>query len=145
MNVGIIFYSKTGNTQSVIERLEDELLKNKHTVKIFSIEKVQSFEEIDTEKYDAFIFGTPVHAFSVPEPMKNFLNQIKTLKGKKLFFITTQAFPYEWMGGKRTIKQMKKICESKDGVICESGIINWFNSNKEEKIISVINRINKSL
>ncbi|BBE31630.1 hypothetical protein OSSY52_17710 [Tepiditoga spiralis] len=145
MNIGIVFYSKTGNTRSIIERLEKELKKNDHMVKVFSIKEDQSFEKIDIEKYDAFIFGTPVHAFSVSEPMKNYLNQISTLKDKKIFFIATQALPYEWMGGKRTIKQMKKICESKDGIICESGIINWPNSNRDKKIIKVINKLNKSL
>ena len=45
------------------------------------------------------------------------------------------------MGGNRAIGQMKKICESKGAEVSGSGIINWSKSNREQKIVEVVDRL----
>ena len=92
--------------------------------------------EVDT--YDALIFGAPVQAFALSPVMKRYLTQITSLENKKVACLVTQYFRYPWSGGNRAIRQMKKICESKGGEVCGSGIVNWSNLNRDQQIIGVI-------
>jgi len=153
MNIGIILYSQTGNTYSVSLKLKEKLITVGHSVDIERLKvlgEVRSgiknikFEKLpDTEPYDALVFGSPVQAFSLSSVMASYLTQIASLQGKKVAFLVTQFFPFPWMGGNRTVGQMKKICESKGAVICGAEIINWSNPSREKGITEVVEKISK--
>ena len=153
MKIGIIIYSQTGNTFSVAQKLQKKLITEGHLVDLEKIKVVGKvtprvknikFENLpDAGQYDALVFGSPVQAFSLSSPMSAYLAQVTSLEGKKVALLATQQFPYPWMGGNRTIGQMKKLCESKGAFVTGSGIINWSKSNREQRIVEVIDKLSK--
>ena len=153
MNIGIILYSQTGNTYSVSLKLKEKLITAEHSVDIERLKVVGEvrpgtkdirFETLpDIEPYDALVFGSPVQAFSLSSVMASYLTQIASLQGKKVAFLVTQYFPFPWMGGNRTVGQMKKICEPKGAVVCGVAIVNWSNPNREKRIIEVVEKLSK--
>jgi len=153
MKIGIILYSQTGNTYSVSLKLKEKLITAGHFVDIERLKVVGEmqpgtkdikFEKLpDAEPYDALVFGSPVQAFSLSSVMASYLTQIASLQGKKIAFLVTQFFPFPWMGGNRTVGQMKKICESKGADICGAAIVNWSNRSREKRITEVVEKLSK--
>jgi NAD(P)H dehydrogenase (quinone) len=144
VNIGIIVHSDTGNTYSVGQRILEALLREGHSVslkKVIAIDdkqkdirKIQLKTIPDVGEYDALIFGAPVRGFSLSPVLSAYLSQIPSLQGKKIECFVTQFFPYPWMGGNRAIKQMKDICQLKNGEVIETGIVNWSSKHRNEKI-----------
>jgi len=88
------------------------------------------------------IFGSPVHAFSLANAMKVYLEQIPSLQDKKIALFVTKNLPFEWTGGTRAIGQMKKICQYKGGIIMGTGIIIW-NKQRDKKIAEVVDKFSR--
>ncbi len=153
MKVGIIVHSYTGNTLSVAQRLKDQLVEANYLVELKQVtavdEKPSEAGNIqlktipDVNDYDGLIFGAPVRAFSLSPAMKAYLLQLPSLAGKKVGCFVTQHFRYKWMGGNRSIKQMKKICRDKGTDIWASGIINWSHPQREEQIAEAVESLLK--
>ena len=153
MNIGIIIYSETGNTYSVSQKLKEKIVKAGHSVNIERLKvigkvhpstKDVKFESLpDIEPYDALVFGSPVQAFSLSSAMTAYLSQIKSLLDKKVAFLVTQFFPFSWLGGNRTIGQMKKICESKGATICGAAVVNWSKPSREKQIAEMVEKLSK--
>ena len=153
MNIGIILYSETGNTYSVSQKLKEKIVKAGHSVNIERLKvigkvhpstKDVKFESLpDIEPYDALVFGSPVQAFSLSFAMTAYLSQIKSLLDKKVAFLVTQFFPFPWLGGNRTIGQMKKICESKGATICGAAVVNWSKPSREKQIAEMVEKLSK--
>lgn len=152
MKIGIIVHSYTGNTYEVAKKLEEKL---KDTGKDLEIQKVSlvggdepkgkdiKFENVpDIEKYDAVIFGSPVHAFSLSLAMKTYLEQLPSLENKKVALFVTKKLRFEWTGGTRAIGQMKKISQSKGGNVVGTGVIVW-NKDKDKKIAELAENFNR--
>jgi flavodoxin len=151
MKVGIIIHSHTGNTLSVAEKLKDTIAAKGHAVnleRVFAVNEdpsaqgpVELKDIPDVSSYDVLIFGAPVRGFSLTPAMKAYLAQLQALKGKKAGCFVTQQFPFAWMGGNRTIGQMKKACEAKGAVPFSTGIVNWGSKKREEKIANVLKQL----
>jgi len=151
MNIGMIVYSQTGNTHSVALKLQEKLSAAGHAV---TMERLQVVGEPrpgtkdvrletppDAGQYDALVFGSPVHAFSLSPAMTSYLEQVGSLQNKTVACLVTEAFPYPWLGGNRAIRQMKRICESKGATVCGSGIVNWMKSRRDQQITEVVDRL----
>ncbi len=149
-----IVHPHTGNTYSVAEKLQENLLRKGHSV---SIEKIialqdnqQDVQKIVLERipqisgYDALIFGAPVRGFSLSPVMKAYISQIPSLQQKKVVCYVTEFFPYPWMGGNQAITQMTKICEAKNTKIIATGIVNW-SRYRDKKIAVVVEEFSKLL
>lgn len=149
MKIGIIIHSYTGNTYEVARKLQNKLIESGNDVEIQRVSMVggdkPKNEDIvienppDVEKYDALIFGSPVHAFSLSKAMQTYLEQLPTLQNKKIALFVTKNLRFEWTGGTRAIGQMKKISQSKGGEIVGTGIIVW-NKNRDKKIGEIANK-----
>ncbi|HHR85911.1 MAG TPA: flavodoxin family protein [Candidatus Acetothermia bacterium] len=141
MKIGIIVYSRTGNTLSVAEKLKDKLTAAGHSAEIEQVRVAggrksgkRSFQletRPDVSRYDALVFGSAVEAFSLSPVMKSYLIGIDSLQGKLVACLVTQFFPYPWMGGNRAIRQMHELCESKGAMICGSAVVNWVKLRRE--------------
>ncbi|MGE5549694.1 MAG: flavodoxin family protein [Bacteroidota bacterium] len=148
MKIGIIVHSQTGNTYSVAQKLKEKLAAAGHAVDLERLKAVGEvkpgtkdvrFESLpDIGWYEALVFGAPVQGFSLAPAMASYLAQIGSLQGKKVACLVTQHLPHPWMGGNRTVGQMKRICEAKGAVFCGSGIVNWTNKRREQKIVEVV-------
>ena len=151
MNVGIIVYSQTGNTHSVGKRLGKKLEESGHFVKLEKMKLVgeykQGMKDVKFESlpdigiYDALVFGAPVEAFSLAGPMNRYLEQIPSLKGKKVACFVTKALPFKWTGGNRAISIMKRTCEKMGGVVLGTGIVIWREKRREERIRGIVERL----
>lgn len=152
MNIGIIVYSQTGNTYSVASKLNNKLSEKGHTVNIERIttmgkektpDKIQLQKVPDISIYDSLVLCGPVHAFSLCPALRSCLKQKPSFTGKKITGFVTMQLPYTWMGGKRAIAQMKKICISKGGKVYKTGIINWSKKDREKKIEEMTEEFSK--
>ena len=148
MNIGIIVYSQTGNTYAVAEIIKNELEAAGH---VTNIERVTitgdpqgSFQLVnipDAASYDALIFGSPVHAFSLARAMAEYLKQLPALQNKKTACFVTKHLPFGWTGGNRAITAMENICSEKGAKACESQIVIWAKSKREQSIRRCVKNI----
>ncbi len=153
MNIGIIIYSQTGNTNSVALKLKEKLSEAGHSVGIEQIEisgelgpRATNFQlktKPDVDKYDALVFGAPVQAFSLSPAMKSYLSQVASLKSKKVACFVTKHLPFYWTGGNQAVNKMEKICKSKDGEVCGSGMVIWSSKRREKKITDVVEKLSR--
>jgi flavodoxin len=145
MKIGIIVHSKTGNTYSVAEKLQEAISASGHDVSLLKVSAINDDEQDinkirldsmpDVSQYDALIFGAPVWAFSLSIVMRAYLSRIDSLSGKKAGCFVTQGLPFPWMGGKRSIRQFTEFCERKGAEVYATGIVNW---PKREKLIPLV-------
>lgn len=151
MKIGIIVFSQTGNTVSIGEKIYQKLLKLKYDTEFEQIKLVDNslprkepfkLNVIpSTDKYDIIILGSFVEAFQLSPVMKSYIDQINNLNNKKIICFVTQFFPYEWMGGKNSVNQMKKLCNNKNGNVIKTAVINWKNKNRINKSNKLIEEI----
>ncbi|MEZ4357996.1 MAG: flavodoxin domain-containing protein [Eubacteriales bacterium] len=144
MNVGIIVHSLTGHTYTLAEKLKEKLNEKGHSVTLEKINVVGKEDpqrrdfELDSPpklaSYDAVCFGAPVRGFSISPVLNAYLNQIEPLNGKKVACFVTKTLANNWTGGNRSIKQMKKLCDSKGGTVISTGILHWPKENADSKI-----------
>jgi len=92
-------------------------------------------------EYDALIFGAPVRGFSISPVISAYLNQLTSLKDKKVACFVTKQLNSNWTGGKRAITGMKQICESKDGVVVGTGVVFWKSKNRENEIEALVEKL----
>jgi len=139
----IVLYSKTGNTLGVAEKIKDVLKCDLEQVKAKSDEPNEMKPELvvipDITKHDHLIFATPVHGFSISRIMRAYLEQLPDLSGKTIDLFVTHLFPFAWMGGNSTLKQMRKIILSKNGSVRHMTSVNWKSKKKQQVIEDLIN------
>ncbi len=146
MNVGIVIYSQTGHTRSAAEGLEKALTAANHTAAILDVETAgeaappqpPAVKELPSlAGYDALVFGSPVHAFSLAPAMIAAMRQIASLSGKRVSVFVTQHFPFPWMGGNRAVSQLKAMCEAKGAVVAKTSIINWSSRKRDHQLAAL--------
>lgn len=142
MNLGIIIYSETGHTLEVAKRLKTTLEQNGNKVNLEQIMITRhnnrqefTFTNVPSiDQYDLVIVGSFVEAFSLNPVMSEYLKQLDNLNQIKVVCFLTQYFPFPWMGGNRSIKQMQTICEEKKAIVQGTRIINWSSKHREQQI-----------
>lgn len=131
----VVFYSKTGNTLSVAEKFKDfDLLEIKAELDDPNIEHPNLTQIPDFSDYDHVVFATPVHGFQISKVMRTYLTQVLDYHDKVVDLFITHFFPFAWMGGNGSLRQMKKLIESKGGSVRYRTSINW-KSKKRESVI----------
>jgi NAD(P)H dehydrogenase (quinone) len=155
MKIGVIVYSKTGNTYDVAEKLKEKLDSDGHSA---NIERVTASGETNpgsknfqlttlpaVDQYDALVFGASVNAFSLASVMTAYLNQLSSLQDKKTACFVTKQLPFYWTGGNRSISQMKEICESKGAEVCGTEIVIWSKSKRDQNISRCIESLSSKI
>ena len=141
MKRAIVFYSKTGNTESVVKRFKDfDVLRVKASSDDPNQKVVELVERPNVKDYEEVIFACPVHGFMICKVMKTYLTELEDLSGKTIDLFVTHQFPVSWLGGNQTLKQMKKLIERKNGVVRNMTSINWSSKKKESVIEEMLNR-----
>ena len=138
----VVIYSKTGNTRSVAERLIGPacpLLEVIPKVDNPKIEHPELKEIPNITTYDHIVLGSPVHGFSLSNAMREYILRTD-FSGKKVDLFVTHFFPFAWMGGNQTLKQMKKLIEQKGGEVGLTTSINWKNKKRQTDIDSLVER-----
>ncbi len=152
MKIGIIVYSQTEHTYSVAQKIEEALLNRGHSVNIERIDtidakqtdvnKIKLKKLPDLTKYDALVFGSPVHGFSLSRVMTCYMSQIPSLQDKNIACFVTNSMPFNSTGGNQTIAKMKKISESKGGTVSGTGIVVW-NKDREKQISKIADELSR--
>lgn len=153
MNIGIIVYSRTGNTLSVGEKIKEALIAKEHSV---CLEKISAENETSQAKgpirltsipypspYDALILGGPVAGAQLSPFMKEYLSRLPAIRGKKVACFVTQHFPLKWMGSTRAVKQITRAVEQKGAPVIASGIVQWSSKERDEQISQVVNNLRR--
>lgn len=137
----IVFYSKTGNTRSIAEKIKDVLSCEMDEIKAVSDDPNQTYVELthapDIDAYPSIILGSPVHGFSLPKVTKAYLDGLGDLSGKSFDLFVTHFFPFSFLGGNQVLKAMKKIILAKHGEVKKMTSINW-KSKKRDDVISTM-------
>ena len=151
MNIGLIYYSNSGNTRTVAEKLNKKLTENGHNVTVEEITitgdtpaqpgKFELTNIPDPGSYDAVIFGAPVQAFSLNPVMKAYMEQLPPLDEKKVAIFVTKQLPLLKVGGTGSISIMKKASESKGAKVVASEIVVWAEKKREQSIRKCVDSI----
>lgn len=151
MKIGIVVYSQTGNTHSVSLKLKEKLTAAGHAVAVERIvaegnvhpgmKNLQLKAKPEVGAYDALVFGAPVQGFGLSPAMVGYLEQIGSLKGRKVACMVTQGLPFPGMGANQAITRMKELCESKDGAVCGAGSVSWMRAPREKNIAALVDRM----
>ncbi len=132
----IVIYSKTGNTRHVANHLVNEdaiLLEVVPMIDNPNLEHPELKNIPDIKNYEHIIIGSPVHGFMLSNVMKTYIKQTD-FSNKQVNLFVTHFFPFAWMGGNQTLKQMKKLIEEKGGKVGLMTSINWKNRKREQDI-----------
>ena len=150
MKIGIIVFSLTGQTLAVARKLESELIKAGHAVTLEQLETAAPFRltaktaELKSkpimDAYRAIVLASPVHGGRMAVPMKSFLEQVPSLKGKKVACLVTQFLPHQ-LGGDQTIRMMKEECRSKGADVVGTGIVSWLSISRKRQTSLVVNQL----
>ena len=113
MNVGLFYYSRSGNTKKIALMIKEKIKANKVNIDMIEIQPIKhpnffkggyyAFREkqlpitntdLDINPYDILIVGTPVWAGKPTPFIQTFLNKVTNVKGKKIaFFFTCSGSP----------------------------------------------------
>ncbi|MBU1093035.1 MAG: flavodoxin [Firmicutes bacterium] len=138
----IVIYSKTGNTLSVAQKIKKVTDFDLEEVKAQSddpnIAKPELIYKPNVKPYNHLVFASPVHGFSLSRIMHAYLKQLPDLTGKTVDLFITHYFPYAWLGGNHTLKQMKSLVEDKGGRVMSMTSINWKTKKRKDVIMKMI-------
>jgi len=130
MKIGIIYYSRTGNTRNVAKKLEEKLKNKKISVELIEVKhtKKPGFfragyaaikqkdlpiinTNFDLKKYDILLFGAPIWAGKPAPFVKTFINKAKNSEGKKAaVFLTCSSNPNKYVKAAEIISRyLEKI------------------------------------
>ncbi|MDF2504110.1 EFR1 family ferrodoxin [Clostridium sp.] len=118
MKTQIFYFSGTGNSLYIAKELAKEISNTtlQPIISVLSMDKIV----IEAEKI-GFVF--PIHAFSIPEPVKQFLKRVNIKTNSYIFAVATR-------GGSpcRVFKEIDKILEKKDKKLDAQFFINMPNN-----------------
>jgi len=114
MKIGIVYYSRTGNTKKAAKILEERFKKEKAEVDLIKIEHVKrpgfftagrasakqqdlpiKNTDFDMKKYDFIIAGSPTWAGSPSPFITTFLKKAENIKGKNIAIFGTGMSPID--------------------------------------------------
>jgi len=163
MKVLVAFYSRTGTTKKVAERIAEKLGADSdatgHGVSVEEIKdtvdrsgargyllagrdsvrrKLTKLENLqfNPAEYDLAIIGTPIWAWNMSAPIRTYVSQQKNNFKKAAFFCTMGG-----SGGKRAFSEMEKIIELKPITtlaLTTKEVVGGNFSEKVEKFLRVI-------
>jgi flavodoxin len=112
MKIGIVYYSRTGNTRQVAKTLEEKLKEKNTEVDLIEIEHVKrpgflaagkaatkqlelpiKNTDFDMEKYDVVLAGCPTWAERPSPFIITFMSKAENMKGKKIAIFCTGMSP----------------------------------------------------
>lgn len=89
----LIYYSGTGNTKYVTEKLEQNLTDVNFDVEVYRINPLK-IEKIDLTKYDIIGVGYPIYGFNMPGIVHKFFKKQKFFKGQRVFVYKNSGETY---------------------------------------------------
>ena len=148
MNIGIIYYSKSGNTKQIAEQIKKQAEEKDHTVDVVEVvpEKQPGFlkaghsairqkdlpienDSLDASSWDVVFVGSPIWAGKPAPFIKTFLDKTSNLQGKKTSMFITCSGGSE----SKTINLLKSYLEEKQAKVHNDTLIVHMNRKGEIK------------
>lgn len=152
--IGIIYFSHTGHTAQVVDRLAERLREAGKAAEAIALEPVGTFsphdEAVRLQKlpdlaaFDQFILASPVHGGRMAAPVRTFLQEAGSLEGKPVALLLTHFLPRQW-GAVQTVAAMEALCREKGAQVLGSADVTWFSLSRKKQINESISRISAML
>ncbi|MDR3598194.1 EFR1 family ferrodoxin [Clostridium sp.] len=110
-SVVIYYFSGTGNTEIVANKVSEELSNYEYNVTVIRIEEVLKNKlKIDLEKYDLVGIGCQVIGFGIPNIVRDFISFLPKVKYKKVFIFRTAGgvAPINYNASKPMIRKLSR-------------------------------------
>jgi flavodoxin len=156
MKTLIVYYSRTGTTRKVAQKLAKELKADTEELKDLAgsrlgikgwlisgkestLKKLPLIKKLnkDLTKYDLIVIGTPVWAFTMASPVRTFIKDYKGEFKKVAFYCTSDGSP------KNTIKNMEELSEKKAVARVELNRKELDKNTEKDKLAEFIKKIKK--
>jgi len=141
MNIGCVYYSQTGHTKDVVEKIVSQLTNADHLVSVHRIQADSLSKSLeghwDVSQYEALVIGTPVHGGVMAAPIRSFLKELRGLEGIQFALVVTHFFRRGW-GAVQTLQEMQSICEAKGGIFLAQMDIKWLSIFRKKEITEAI-------
>ncbi|HAV20025.1 MAG TPA: hypothetical protein DCX17_03260 [Firmicutes bacterium] len=142
MEIGILVYSETGHTISVIDAFK-KANEASHVIDIFRISTNASKTSISNipttiKKYERLIIAGPVQGFSLCAPLILAIKEIGDFGDKKMDILLTQHFRWAALGGNRALRQAQTEIIFRHGNVEKSTIVHWSSRHREDQIQQAI-------
>lgn len=140
MKLGIIVYSESGHTLSVVNKIEESLIQNHVEVKKmilnFTVEKGTRMlvQPPKLESCEAYIIASPIQGFQLAKPMSDYLVQNPLPKDAKIGILLTEYFKVMFLGGNYSLKQAKATIDVSSHKLVVEKVIHWSSKKREEQI-----------
>ena len=89
MKILILYFSGTGNTKFIGEKIYESLLVEDYEVVIHSVE---TFTKDKLDSFDLLIFGYPVYGYAMPLFLKNYLKKLSLPQSKGVITYSTAGY-----------------------------------------------------
>lgn len=89
----LIYYSGTGNTKFLTDKLKNRLDLEEFDTEIYRINPLNK-EKLDLSKYDLIGIGYPIYGFNMPGVVHKFLKKQKFQKNQKVFVFKNSGETY---------------------------------------------------
>ena len=141
-NICLFFFSGTGMTKYVVDRIARELTTRELTVDVYPIETT-SVRSIPLDLYDAIGIAYPVHAFNAPKIVINFAKALPVAEAADVFLLSTagEDHPVNYASSRLLIRilQRKNYRIFYDKLLAmPSNFIVKYDEPKVEQLLSAI-------
>lgn len=89
MKILILYFSGTGNTKFVAEKINRRLRNKGYSTRCESIEK---YEPQEVKSYDLLVFGYPVYGYDMPDFVKSYARQLPPPSSRGVILYSTMAY-----------------------------------------------------
>ncbi len=151
MQIGIVVFSHTGNTRSVVDALATRLEEEGHEASVLALRPRGAYrpgdssaeldEVIDPRPFDRVVFATPVHAFSLPAISAAYFAQLDDLEGVEMVGLVTQALPFASLGATRTLGQIAQRARERGARYLGGASISWSKRRRADRIEAALDRL----
>ena len=110
-SVVIYYFSGTGNTEIVVNMVNEELSNYEYNVTVIRIEDIlKNNLKIDLERYDLVGIGCQVIGFGIPNIVRDFIPLLPKVKCKKVFIFRTAGgvAPINYNASKPMIRKLSR-------------------------------------
>lgn len=118
MRIGVVFHSQSGRTREMATLVAESLRGKGHEADLLSVEPegdvqphqkgVRLKEVPDCSGYDVLMVGGPIWAFGMSPVTMAFVEQSKSLSGRRVMPFATMSFPFRFMGGLQGIAGLSR-------------------------------------
>lgn len=139
--LAIVYFSGTGNTKYIANKMKDVFIRNNIAVDFINIEK----DRLNVYKYDYIVIGGPIYVERYPEILLKYLEKNLSGFNGSCMLYTTQANTGRTSAFKHAMKRLKKLNVTYfDYIIMPNNFYNFmFKQYPEEKLADLIKESSK--